>query len=499
MSSLILAWPDVVYDLQEVLQDRSDPVYIVGGAVRNALLRQKISDVDITVPDHGIALAKQFANQMHGAFFVLDAERDVGRALIETAEGRLSIDVAAFRGDSLEADLRDRDFTINAMAVDLRGDLNQVIDPTGGAIDALKNTIRRCNPEALAHDPIRVLRAVRLSVQFGFRIESETLKDVRAQAPRLRDTSIERVRDELFKLLALPKPGAALRIADHLGLLTLIIPELSALHGLNQHPNHAFDGWNHTLAVVEHLSDILMTVSPKRTDETAAQFNLGMIVMGMDRYRQQLQAHFARTWPDERSQRALLLLAALLHDVGKPLVTPVIGVDGHPRFYGHEAAGALAAEERIAALHLSNGERERIVTLVRYHMGSALWLDELTPIDIYHYWKPLGEAGIDLIFLTMADYLGAFGARYDQDTWVRLIERAETLLKAYYEERERLIEPPVLINGNELMKALGLPPGPVIGDLLERIREAQVKGEVLNADDALRLARQHVSNDNHRA
>src|SRR5664279_1390267 len=102
MNKLVLAWPDVVYDLQELLQDRADPVYIVGGAVRDALLRRPIKDLDMTVPDHGIKLAKQIANGMRGAFFVLDSERDVGRALIDTADGRLVIDVSGFRGETLE-------------------------------------------------------------------------------------------------------------------------------------------------------------------------------------------------------------------------------------------------------------------------------------------------------------------------------------------------------------------------------------------------------------
>ncbi len=223
MSDLVLAWSDVVYDLQafvqqDLLQGAPDGVYIVGGAVRDALMRQPIKDIDIAVrAGEGIRLARRIANGMDGAFFPLDHERDVGRALLDTPDGRLSIDVAGFRGESLDADLRDRDFTVNALAVDLRGDLNQVIDPTGGVADVIGKIIRRCNPDALSRDPIRALRAVRQSVQFGFRIEAETLKDIRAQAPRLLDTSIERVRDELFKLLALGKPGAALRVADRLG------------------------------------------------------------------------------------------------------------------------------------------------------------------------------------------------------------------------------------------------------------------------------------------
>lgn len=446
MSDLVLAWSDVVLDLRDLLADHPEPVYIVGGAVRDALLRRPIKDVDIAAPQKAIPLARRIANGLGGAFFVLDAERDVGRALLDTPDGRLSIDVAGFRGDSLDADLRDRDFTINALAVDLRGDLSQVIDPTGGAKDALAKIIRRCNPDAIAHDPIRALRAVRQSVQFGFRIDPATQDDIRARAPNLLDTSMERVRDELFKLLALPKPGAALRVADRLGLLTVIIPELAPLHDLKQHPAHAHDAWNHTLAVVDSLNDILAVISPRRTDETAAQFNLGMIAVALDRFRQPLQAHFGKMGPDERSHRALLLLAALLHDIGKGIVAPVADASGNPRFPGHETVGADAVVERVEALRLSRAEAERVVALVRYHMGSALWLDELTPLAIYRFWKPLGDAGIDLIALTLADYLGAVGVRFDQDLWLKLLERAQILLSAYFEEHDRLVDPPALIN-----------------------------------------------------
>ena len=184
MNDIVLAWSDAILDLQDLMRDEAEPVYVVGGVVRDALLRRPIKDVDIAVARGGIKLARRIANHFGGDFFPLDAERDVGRALIDTFDGRLSIDVAGFRGDSLDADLRDRDFTINAMAVDLRGDLNAVIDPTGGADDALVKLIRQCNPDAIARDPIRALRGVRLSAQFGFRIERETQQAIRVYAPQ---------------------------------------------------------------------------------------------------------------------------------------------------------------------------------------------------------------------------------------------------------------------------------------------------------------------------
>lgn len=485
----LLAWGDIVYDLQDLLADHDQPVYLVGGVVRDALLRRPLKDVDITVARGGIKLARRIANGLHGDFFPLDADRDVGRALIPTPTGRLTVDVAGFRGESLEADLRDRDFTFNALAVDLRGDLHDIIDPTGGVDDALEKTIRRCNPESIARDPIRALRAVRQSVQFGCRIEPDTLADVRRFAPHVLDTSIERVRDELFRLLMLDKPAAALRIADRVGLLPHILPELVPLHDLRQHRDHQHDAWNHTLAVVESLADLLTVIDPQRTDNTTARFNLGMVAVALDGYRRQLHAHFTQIGADDRTRRGALLLAALLHDVGKAVVPPASDAEGEPLFAGHEQASAQIAIERTAALHLSSAEQDCIVKLVRYHMGSALWLPELMPVDVYRYWKRMGDAGIELIFLTLADYLGAVGFNFNQDVWLVLIDHAQTLLRAYYDQRDRYIDLPVLVDGRVLMQELGVKPGPRVGELLELIREAQVSGTISSPDEALALAR----------
>jgi len=265
---------------------------------------------------------------------------------------------------------------------------------------------------------------------------------------------------------------------------------------LQQHRAHVYDAWNHTLAVVDALSELFAVISSRRTDDTAAQFNLGMVAVGFDRYRTQLQAHFSQTWADERPTQAVLMLAALLHDIGKGIVTPVIDENNQPRYFKHETVGADASIDRLEALHLSNAERDRIVTVIRYHMGSALWLDELTPVAIYRYWKQVGDAGIDLIFLTLADYLGAVGVRLEQDAWLKLIENAQILLRAYYEQRDQLVEPPVLLDGRALIRSLGLTPGPVIGDLLERIREAQVSGEIATPDEALEFARAFLTSRN---
>ncbi len=456
-----LVWSDAALDLFEQIASLQIPAYAVGGAVRDAWLRLPLKDLDLATPDDGLRLARRIANALGGAYYPLDTERSVGRAIIDLPQGKLVIDVARFRGADLTADLVDRDFTINAMAVDLLDDPQRLIDPMGGAEDARVRLLRQCKPGAIADDPVRALRAVRQSVQLGFRIEPTTLAAVRAQASRLENVSPERARDEFFRLLALPKAAAALKVADVLGLLKIILPEAQHLHERNT--------WQRALTMIERLGDVYLTISPRRTDETAARFSLGMIVMGLDRYRQQLQVHLDEGWADDRSHLALLTFAILLLHAVPP----------------------DAADKRAVLMPLSNRERDRLNLILRYFSEDQAQ-DDLSVLGLHRYWRRLGAAGIDVVILELAGYLADKGLEIDQDDWIRRIERARTRLEAYFDHYVEVVEPPVLVDGGALMKALSLKPGPIVGRLLDAIREAQVIGTVTTADDALAFARKHL-------
>jgi poly(A) polymerase len=476
-----LFWSDTVMNLQEALLELElPPLYISGGAVRDAYLHRPIKDVDLTTPiGNGIKVARQIANLLNGDVFVMDQERDVARVFAQTPDGKLTLDVAGFRGADLLADLQGRDFTINAIAVDLLGDLNQLIDPLNGEQDADQKLIRRCTPDSIATDPIRGLRAVRQSVQLTMHIEAETLKDIRTHAHRLMETSPERVRDEVFNLLNLDRVGAALRVADTVGLLAHIFPELAPLHGLPQPPPHVFEVWQHTLMTIEKLAQILLAISYRRTDATAAVFDMGMMAMQFDRYRRSWNAIIDATYANDRPHRAVLIMAALLHNAGKG-VSP-----------NYNEQSVKMADERAEALRLSNPEKKRLLTAIQQYRR-VLDTPEFTPLEQHRFWHQLGEAGHDVILLALADYLGTVGNEIVQDDWLALVGRARTLLSAYHDLHEAIVKPPTLLNGNDLMTRLNLPASPIIGKLLDRIREAQVTGEVTTMDDALALARQVV-------
>ncbi len=471
----VLAWDDIIYELQDLLANEEQPVYLVGGTVRDAFMRRPLKDVDMATPQSGVKLARKIANLLKGDFYALDAERDVGRVLYESARGKIIIDVARFRANNLNSDLLDRDFTINAMAVDIRGDLTALIDPLGGERDLSQKILRRCSPLSIQHDPIRALRGVRQSVAFNLRIEPETLKDMRASADSLAAVSPERLRDEFYALLNLSKGVSALRIADTLGLLKVIVPELDLLRATAADSAAGNNALAHTLATIDQLSQLLATVSFRRTDETAAQFTLGTVVMTFDRYRRQLVDHFESTWANDRPHRALLLLAALLHETGVETI-----------------------DSWGIRMRLSSAEIDRLLTIARHHhrfMEKPFVNAQDTPDlrGIHRYWRDTREAGIDILFIALASYLAEKGAALDQDAWLRVIQNGEVLLRAWFDQHDTVINPPPLVDGRSLMKSLAIPAGRTVGLLLELIREGQAAGEIITVEDALNFARAYLA------
>ncbi len=479
-----LIWPDILLDIQEFLADVPDEIYIVGGAVRDALLHRPLHDIDFATSGHAIQIARKIANHFNSDFFVLDGDRDVGRVLLNRPDGRLMLDVARYRGASLQDDLADRDFTLNALAVDVKADLGLLIDPLHGEEDIKKHLLRRCSSHALSDDPIRALRAVRQSSQLNMRIEAETLRDIKASVNLLRESSPERIRDEWFKLLSISKPVAAVRIADSLRLVEQVIPEVVPLHNLNEPAPAIQNTWTHTLALIENLTSIFNVISYTRTDQTAASFGLGMLAIQLNPYRSRLLSHMDTVWPNDRTHAALLLVAALMFDSGKNL-----------GYENHESRSAAYAGVRADALRLSVAEKSRLITLVRYQR-LVLTLEDTAPLSIYRYWRKLNEAGIDVCLLTLANYLATYGSYLKQNEWLMLVDRVRVLLDAWFDKYEQIVSPPALVDGNLLMQTLQIKPGPILGELLEQIRMAQVTGDVHTQADALAFADTYLRSKN---
>lgn len=490
---IALPYPEVMEAVRRAAPGGT-PVYLVGGAVRDLLLGRPIHDLDFALPGQAIAVARRVADALGAAFFPLDRERDTGRALYAPpgahSPARLCLDFAALRGPDLDSDLRDRDLTINAIAIDLRAP-HTLIDPLSGASDLRARRLRACAPTAFTHDPARIVRAVRQAAGLEFQIEAETRAWLRAAIPELGRVSIERLRDELFKMLDGPRPAAALRSLDALGGLDALLPEVSALHGVRQSPPHVSDVWEHTLNLTQRLHDLLNVLQPEHNPEAAASWAMGLASVRLGRYRPQIASHFAQALTPERSLRALLLLAALYHDAGKPATARPDGT-GRIRFFEHEPAGARLAGERGERLHLSSAEIERLRQVVQHHMRPLLLAQGDEPPTrraIYRFFRDAGPAGVDVVLLSLADVLATYGPGLPQPAWIRQLDVARALLEAWWEQTETQVAPPALLTGHDLMQALGLPPGPQVGRLLEEIREAQAAGEITDRPQAIAYAR----------
>ncbi len=463
-----LAWTDFVLDLQDLLLTKNiqTPLYIVGGAVRDAYLRGAIKDIDIAVDGDAIRIARQITDWLDGDIFVMDKEREVARVFVETMDGQVVLDIARFRAPTLEDDLYDRDFTVNSMAADLLGDVSVLIDPLNGEQDLNTKVIRRCTEHSIQDDPIRILRAVRQSVQLKLKIHPDTLSDMRKNIEGINQSSPERIRDEFFNILKLSMPSRAIRVLQHLNILPLIIANTDKLSSIQQQPPHLFNVWDHTLLVTERMNSVLTGISPRRTDNTAATFDLGMLIIQFDRYRRQLQDHIFRSYGNGRTHQQLLILGALLHNLGK--------IDSQTSYVQHSAENAETVAE---TLRLTNHEVKNLSTMIALYRD-VLDKSEWSDLDLHQFWYPLQEKGIDVILLAVADYLGTYGAELEQASWLEIVERVTILLDTYFNKFEQIVSPPMLLNGNDMMTLLNIQGGPIVGDLLTALREAQVTGEV---------------------
>ena len=226
----------------------------------------------------------------------------------------------------------------------------------------------------------------------------------------------------------------------------------------------------------------------------------GLLTLRIGRFREQLAAHFAKSLNTDRSARAALFFAALYHDVQKP-ATKAMDDSGRIRFFGHDEQGAEVVSQRGRDFNLSNDEVERIKKIIRHHMRFHFFTSRLegekqdpSRKAIYRFFRDAGEAGVDLVLLGLADLRGTQGHTLSQETWTAALDIARILLENYWEKPEEVVSPSRLLDGNELMKELSLKPGPIVGQLLEAIREGQAAGKISTREEAVTFAREEMKN-----
>ena len=475
--------------LRQFFSTRETPAFLVGGYVRDLLLSvASRHDVDIAVQGDAGQVAQDLAAFLGGVCVPLSPRHGVARVVVapppqdgrtsdEPPCGDLVIDIVGYTG-SIEEELGRRDFTIDALALPLGGafgpaSIDQVIDPFNGQGDLTRKCIRALGPGVFRDDPGRLLRGVRLAAQLRFRLDPKTAAFMSAEAPRIAQVSGDRLRDEFMLLLSLDGARGYLQVLDRLDLLCRVIPELTATKGVEQPRVHYWDVWNHVIHAVDFAE--LLT----KGHQNSAVYSLAPWTAETEQY-------FSQQVSDGHTRRTLLKLAALLHDIAKPQ-TKNTDETGRTRFLGHSELGATMADARLRQLRLSSRGVSMVTTMVAQHLRPTNMHqgDELPGNRaIYRYFRELDDVAIDTLYLCLADYLAAKGPELSLDDWVAHTKMISYVLQTgtqqtVEQKRERLV------TGHDLMDHFNLSPGPIVGELLDRIGEARAAGDVTTREEAL--------------
>ncbi len=414
---------------------------IVGGCVRDLLLGRPAKDWDVATSAHPDEVQRVFRRTI---------PTGIAHGTVTVVIGAESIEVTTYRGEgaysdarrpdhvvfgvTLEEDLARRDFTMNAMAYDPVAD--RVVDPYGGRADLAARLIRAVGDPAarFAEDGLRVMRAVRFAATLEFAVEPATEAAIPSALGSLARVSAERVRDELLKLLGARRPSIGLEIAERTGVLGVILPELVEGVGVVQNRHHRWDVWRHTVAAV-----------------------------------------------DGTPGDAIVRLGTLLHDVAKPrTAAPKPDAPGEFTFYRHDSVGAEMADAVARRLKLSNKERERIVALVAHHM---FWYSpEWSDATVRRFIRRVGaELLPDLFALRAGDVVGR---GYGEDPEHELGELRRRVEKVMAEDQALSIGD-LAVDGADVMRVLGVPPGRVVGDTLRAVLEEVLEDPELNTRERL--------------
>jgi len=453
--------------VREALGGAEEGVWVVGGALRDASLGRPVVDVDLAVTGSPEEIARRVARSAGGPFFPLSEAFGAWRAMDRARHW--VCDVSSLGGQTIEEDLAKRDFSVNAMALPL-GE-GELVDPLGGLADLDRGVLRVLSKEAYAADPLRPLRLARLATQLELEPDSHTEELTRRAANRVTEASPERIFAELRRILIDPRVLNGLGMADRLGLTAAILPELHALHGVQQSHFHHLDVHDHTLEVLREWLEL------ERDLERVFGTHAG-------RVRDVLDEPLA----NDLTRGQALRLGALLHDIGKP-ASRGQRPDGRVTFIGHDSIGAGMIGDLCRRLRTSERLREYLAGLARHHLVLGFMVHE-RPLErrtVYRYLTACQPVEVEVTALSCADRAATRGRGSDRGIAAHLDLAAELMRECLHWRAAGPPRPP--LRGDELAGELGIAPGPQVGALLERLEEASFTGEVRTREDALALAR----------
>lgn len=446
-----LPQPQLIRQLHAFAEERGVQLYLVGGSVRALLLNQSTTDLDFALADDAIAFAKAFADKIGEAFVKLEDQPPTARIVIR--EAQFTLDFAGFRAETLEADLCLRDLTINAMALELLSLLTKpavnLIDPCDGFSDLEGRTLRFPSERVVIDDPLRLLRAYRFSAQLGFEIPEATINLIRIHKDRLSQVSLERIRDELTKILNVQNATTYLRHMDETRLLSQIIPEIEEIRGLHQ------DALDRRLRALK-------------------MFEIKPIPDTLQSYRPEIEAYLHGQLAYDLSRRQMLKLALLLRDSG---LETAVQITNRLRL-GRKAVQLMRCliQNRLYLMDSMDGNGH----IPRRSMTSFL--------------RNAGSNWLGALLISYANIRSARTKIRRTDAPPIVEEALQRIADLYYNEIGPIMERGRLITGDDILQMFGIIPGVIIGRVLQHIEDLQFEGIIRTPEEALEAARTFLQN-----
>jgi tRNA nucleotidyltransferase/poly(A) polymerase len=459
---------EITRKLLEICPEKAE-FYIVGGFIRDMMLKKECFDRDFAVKNFSaIKFAQKAAEILGGYFVVLDEIHDIARVIMPDKKNTL--DFAGCVGEDIYSDLANRDFTINALACRVKDYQCEIIDPTGGIKDLEKGLIKAVSEKNLSEDPIRLFRAFRLQSQFNFEIEEKTLEMIQEKVGLLNKVALERVNMELVKLFEGESSAKSLVLMKQTNVLFEIFPELIPQKTVPANLHHH-------LCLIDHSIE-----SVNQLENEFKKFPLWA------------KEHFFSEFSVNIKRISLLKLSTLLHDIGKPS-TWSIDQEGRHRFIKHEEIGSEQAFDILKRLRFSKNSVNYITLLIKNHLYPSQLiregLDNLSEKPIMRFFRRINQNVPDLLILALADRLSARGVDITEDIVQKNISGIYYLLQKYKESMEEIKTLPKLLDGREVMKILNIPKGPEVGKVLNALKEAQISGDVNTKEEALEFLKDY--------
>ena len=432
--------------------------YLVGGSIRDLFTKNCVfCDRDISIKG-AENFARKIANKWDGTFIELDSENKIYRVVLPDKINFL--DISELQGNSIEEDLKRRDFTINAIAYDLAND--KFVDVTGGLKDLKNKVLRHIDDKNFEDDPLRILRAFRFYAVTGFKMTIELENALKKYLPLALNPAKERINYEIMKLFGGDFASSALLKMDEFGLLEKIFPCVTEMKKVPPNTHHHLDLFHHVVETVRQIEILYNEISGFEKEHLDA-VDFG----GFPRINH-------------------LKLAGFLHDIGK-FSTWTIEESGRHRFIKHDDVGSKMVVPLLRDLKFSKKQIEYISCMIKNHIypSNVIVAPNLNDKVMMRYVRKMDDNVIDNIILAKADRLSARGVDITEEIVNANISGLDKLLDFYLSKKDSLAPLPKLIDGREIMEILNIKPSPKLGEIINAINEAQLNGDITTHEEAV--------------